>query len=223
MPNAVSCARIAMFADDSKCYKIIAQESDFDNFQQDFYALLAWSLCNELYFQPAKCKNVSISSKRVSPLRIYKLNRIDLELAKCETDLGVMIAKDTSWKEHIVTIVAKANRMLGFLWQNCDGVVDSEALLRLFCSLVSSHLCYCSQVWAPQSVVKQLFLSEQVQRRAMRFIVGRERDLSYKDHLIKLKLLPLNYWLEYLELVFFYKGVKRDIIFVDTLMNIFLF
>ena len=121
-----------MFADDSKCYKIIAQESDFDNFQQDLYALLAWSLCNELYFQPAKCKNVSISRKRVSIPRIYKLNRIDLELVKCETDLGVMIAKDTS-------SVAKANRMLGFLWQNCDGVVDSEALLRLFTSLVSSH------------------------------------------------------------------------------------
>ena len=75
---------------------------------------------------------MSKSRKRVSPPRIYNLNRIDLELVKCETDLGVMIAKDTSWKEHIVTIVAKANRMLGFLWRNCDGVVDSEALLRPF-------------------------------------------------------------------------------------------
>ena len=46
----------------------------------------------------------------------------------------------------------------------------------------------------------------------MRFIVGRGRDLSYKDHLIKLKLLPLNYWLEYLEFVFFYRGVTRDVI-----------
>ena len=46
----------------------------------------------------------------------------------------------------------------------------------------------------------------------MRFIVGRGRDLSYKNHLIKLELLPLNYWPEFLDLpvVFFYKGMKGD-------------
>jgi len=33
MPNAVSNARIAMFPDDSKCYKIIEQESDFVQLQ----------------------------------------------------------------------------------------------------------------------------------------------------------------------------------------------
>ena len=36
-------------------------------------------------------------------------------MVKSEKDLGVMIANDTSWKEHIVTNFTKANRMLGFL------------------------------------------------------------------------------------------------------------
>ena len=56
---------------------------------------------------------------------------------------------------------------------------------------------------APHSVINQLILVEQVQRRATRFITGRDRDLCYKDRLIKLNLLALNYWLEYLDLVFF--------------------
>ena len=90
-------------------------------------------------------KNVHISRKRVSPPRTYSLNGIDLEVVKSEKDLGVMIVNDTSWKERIVTIVAKANRMLGFLKSNCAGLVDSNALLRLCCLLVRSHLCYCSQ------------------------------------------------------------------------------
>ena len=97
MPNTVSSARIAMFADDSKCYKIIGQESDIVNLQQDLDALFAWSLCNEMHFQPAKCKNVRISRKRVSPPRTYSLNGIDLEMVKSEKDLGVMIVNDTSW------------------------------------------------------------------------------------------------------------------------------
>ena len=45
-----------------------------------------------------------------------------------------------------------------------------------------------------------------MQRRATRFILKRNSsNLSYKDRLIKLKLLPLSYWLEYLDLVFFFK------------------
>ena len=110
-------------------------------------------------------------------------------------------------------IVAMTNRMLGFLKRHCTGLFDSEALLRLYFSLVRSHLCYCSQVWAPQSVVSQLILIEKVQRRATRFIVGKGGDLYYRNRLIKLKLLPLNYWLEYLDLDFFYKCIKGHIIF----------
>ena len=134
-----------------------------------------------------------------------------------------MIVNDTSWREHIVTIVAKANRMLGFLKRNCVGLVDSNALLRLYRSLVQSHLCYCSQVWAPQSVINQLILVEQVQRRTTPFIIGRDRDLCYKDRLIKLKLLQLNYWLEYLDLVFFYKSLKGDVIFARHFDKYFFF
>ena len=103
-----------------------------------------------------------ISRKRLSPPRTYSLNGIDLEVVKSEKNLGVTIVNDTSWKDHIVTTVAKANRMLGFLKRNCAGLVGSNALLRLYFSLVRSHLCYCSQVWVPQSVINQLILIEQV-------------------------------------------------------------
>ena len=89
-----------------------------------------------------------ISRKRVSPPRTYSLNGIDLEVVKSEKDLGVMIVNDTSWREQLVMIVAKANRMLGFLKRNCAGLFNSNALLRLYCALVQSHLRYCSQVWA---------------------------------------------------------------------------
>ena len=40
-------------------------------------------------------------------------------------------------------------------------------------------------------------------------IVGKGSDLSYRDHLIKLRLLPLNYWLGYLDLVFFNKCLNN--------------
>ena len=95
-------------------------------------------------------------------------------------------------------IVAKANRMLGFRKRNCAGIIGSTVLLRLYCSLVRSHFFFCSQLWAPQSSTSS------IQRRATRFIL-RNSNLRYKACLIKLKLLLLSYWLEYLDLVFFFK------------------
>lgn len=114
-----------------------------------------------------------------------------------------MIVDDTSWKDHVLMIVAKAKRLLGFIRRTRAGIVGSVPPFRLYCSLVCSHFCYCSQLWAPQSVISNLFLVENVQRRAVRFILKRNSsNLSYKDRLIKLKLLPLNYWLDYLDFSF---------------------
>ena len=205
MPNVINSATLAMFADDSKCYTIINNDADFSKLQQDLFSLTTWSFSNELYFQPTKCSNLHISRKRISPYRSYSISGIDVEVASTEKDLGVVIANNTSWKDHILMIVAKANRFLDFIRRSCAGIVGSVALLRLHCSLVRSHFCFCSQLWAPQSVISNLFLVEKVQRRTTRFILKSSSNLSYKDRLIKLKLLPLNYWLEYLDLVFFFK------------------
>ena len=95
--------------------------------------------------------------------------------------------------------------------------------MRLNHSLVRSHVCFSSQVWAPQSTVNTLFFVEGMQRRASRFIVGKGSDLSYRDRLIKLRLLPLNYWLEYLDLVFFYKCLNNMVDFTFEFDHYFSF
>ena len=128
-----------------------------------------------------------------------------------------------TWKNHIIMVVAKANKMLGFLKRNCAGLVNREALLRLYHSLVRSHVCFCSQVRATQATVNTLFLDEGIQRRASRFIVGKGSDLSYRDRLIKLRLVLLNYWLEYLDLVFFYKCLNNMVDFTFEFDHYFSF
>lgn len=82
MPRVVENASLAMFADDSKCFKVIYQESDFVNLQRDLDALSAWSFSNDLFFQATKCINLRISRKRNSPSRNYSLNGISLEVVK---------------------------------------------------------------------------------------------------------------------------------------------
>ena len=106
--------------------------------------------------------------------------------------------------------------------RNCAGIVGSTVLLRLYRSLVRSHFCFCSQLWAPQSSTSNLILFENIRRRATHFIL-RNSNLCYKAHLIKLKLLPLSYWLEYLELVFFFKCLHGLIDFTHEFSYYFSF
>ena len=121
----------------------------------------------------------------------------------------------TPWKDRKLMIVML--KQTGY-WALLKGIAQellqccSVLLLCLYCSLVCLHFCYCSQLWAPQSVISKLFLVGNVQRRATRFILKRNSsNLSYRDRLIKLKLLPFNYWLEYLDLVFFFKCLHGHI------------
>ena len=98
MPNVVTSATLAMFADDSKCYKVTNHHSDYLHLQQDLDALSNWSLQNELFFQPTKCSNLRISRKHLSPPRSYILNGINVEVVTAEKDLGIMITNDTFGK-----------------------------------------------------------------------------------------------------------------------------
>ena len=50
-----------------------------------------------------------------------------------------------------------------------------------------------------------MFKIKNIQHRATQFIC-KYPGLSYKEHTLELNLLPLNYWLENLDIVYFFKG-----------------
>ena len=125
-----------MFADDSKCNRIINNDADVSNLQQDLFSLTTWSLSNKLYFQPTKCSNLRISRKRISPYCSYSINGIDVEVVSTEKDLGVVVVNDTSWKNHILMIVARA-KLIGY-WALLEGAAQ-ELLAVLRCCVFTVH------------------------------------------------------------------------------------
>ena len=206
MPVEVKNSHIAVFADGSKCYKCITSETDCAALQEDLNALSVWANLNELEFQPRKCENLRISRKRISFNRTYRINHnVEIKRVDHQKDLGVIVTGNLLWNSHVDFISAKANRILGFLKRNCSKEISSNSLKVLYLALVRSHLGYCSQIWAPQSVIRNILLVESVQRRATKFIckLSKTDHYSYRDRLVQLNLLPLSYWLEYLDLVCF--------------------
>ena len=135
---------------------------------------------------------------------MYHINGVPLVVTSAERDLGVIISDKLSWCEQC----AKSNRVLGFVRRNTRSIKSVSVRRIIYLTLVRSHLGYATQVWAPQS--KELIRkTEQIQRRATKYILNVPFlcEVSYKDRLIKLDLLPLSNWHEYLDMVFFFKSV----------------
>ena len=85
----------------------------------------------------------------------------------------------------------------------------------LYLSIVQCHLGYATQVWSPQSI-GLLGRVENVQRRATKLMLKLpfHCDVTYKT-LQLTHLLPISYWHEFLDTIFFYKAVN-NLVFIDN-------
>ena len=87
-------------------------------------------------------------------------------------DLGVILDAQLTFKQHVLFVIDKASRTLGFIMRIAKIFTDVYCLKSLYCSLVRSTLEYNSVVWNP------IYLNgreriESVLRRFIRFALRR--------------------------------------------------
>ena len=129
-----------------------------------------------------------------------------LLVATTTKDLGVTVSNNLLWNADINEMCAKANRTLGLIKRVCGkDIVDQETRKLLYITLVRSQLEYASNLWSPYTAMERA-LVENIQRRATKFILNYyDRDIAYKDRLVTLHLLPLEYRREIADLTLVYK------------------
>ena len=196
-----------MLADHTKIFKRIDTASDAALLQQDLGNLEHRSKSSGLGFNEDKCKCQRITRKS-RPVQVsYILNESPLTVTPYEKDLGVWVASDLTWSKHITEGYAKANKLLGFLRRTTLDIGSVRTRRTLYQAVVRPALGYATQVWCPQTV-KLIEKLERIQRRATKYILGLPFLCaeSYKERLLSTDLLPLCYWHELLDLVFFYKA-----------------
>ncbi len=88
---------------------------------------------------------------------------VKMESVQCVKDLGVTITWNLKFFQHWKEAMCKANRMLGFINRNFS-FKNKDIILRMYISLVRSHLEYAMQFWSPHHA-KDIAKSEAVQRR----------------------------------------------------------
>jgi hypothetical protein len=108
---------------------------------------------------------------------------------------------------------SRANKLLGYIRRNARFIQNTRVRRALYLTLVRPHLGYATQIWSPQSI-NLIARLKKVQRRATKFILNLPFSSpdSYTSRLQSLSLLPLCYWHEFLDLVFFFKMVNNLVI-----------
>ena len=95
-------------------------------------------------------------------------------------------------------------------------IQSTQTCRTLYLSILRCHLGYAPQVWSPQSIglLKRV---EKVQHRPTKLVltVPFRCDVTYKTRLQLTNLLPVSYWHEFLDIVFFYKAVN-NLVFIDS-------
>ncbi|CAB4010973.1 Hypothetical predicted protein, partial [Paramuricea clavata] len=127
MPEVISQGSyLPLFADDSKCFRVIFNASDQDRLQEDLNALYDWSIKWGMEFNVEKCKVLRVVRTRTIYDRQYALGSSHLSVVQSEKDLGVWISDTLNWNIHTDNIVAKAQKMLGLLYRTLKDIDDNN-------------------------------------------------------------------------------------------------
>ena len=177
-----------LFADDSKIYRIIKDMEDRDRLQEDIMKLQEWSQKWLLEFNESKCKVMHISVRNTNPRYDYYMNGLKLQETNMEKDLGVFVTPNWKSSAHVAKVAARANSMVGRI-RHAFTYMNKEIFLKVYPSMVRTHMEYAVQAWSPQ-LQKDIKILENVQRRATR-IVPELYGLSYDQRLMELSLTSL--------------------------------
>ena len=156
-------SHILKFADDTKIFKSITNNSDYNDLQEDINNLIRWSQDWQMLFSVDKCKVMHFG--RTNESLSYYMNDAKLDKVTEENDLVVWISNDLKASQQCVQA---CSRILGVLNRTIKCKDDSN-LICFYKSLIRPHLEFCTAAWSLH-YAKDKLLIEKVQRRFTRMI-----------------------------------------------------
>ena len=98
-----------LFADDCLLYRHIKTNEDTISLQDHLNNLQDWERDWQMHFNPDKCEDICITTKRKIIPSSYFINGKELNITSKGKYLGIAISQNLSWNNHIDNVCRKAN------------------------------------------------------------------------------------------------------------------
>ena len=197
MCNVSNMLKFILFADDTNIFcsgKDLRKLSEL--ISQELQKLRDWFAVNKLSLNVSKTNFMVFSnSRKIENLEI-KINNTAIDRVNSTKFLGVLIDENLNWKEHIKSVRAKLSKGM-FMLNRVKYVLQYDAMLMLYNSIVLPHLTYCCELWG-NTYKTSLHHIVILQKKIMRIVHGakfREHTnmLFYKAKSLKFNdLVELN-------------------------------
>lgn len=157
------------FVDDVTLCEVIADPS-ISQMQVAARQMVEWSRQNLMNINTKKTKEMLLGSILLDPPPLIEINNSTVERVRSFKLLGLTIANNLSWEEHITTVCSKANQRLHYLklLKRCSVSVDD--LLHYYKSVIRPTIEYACPVWQSGLTIEQRDRLESLQRRALQII-----------------------------------------------------
>eukprot|EP00106_Octopus_bimaculoides_P014629 XP_014782071.1 PREDICTED: RNA-directed DNA polymerase from mobile element jockey-like [Octopus bimaculoides] len=190
-------SHVRLFVDDTKIFARNAIDVTMATLQDDLDRLHEWSTNWQMRFHPEMCSvlragNLKTDRKYYIRGQDAQGERTVVELAESELegDLGVLIDKELTFRNHINQATAKTNRILGVIRRPFD-FITPVVFVQLYKSLVHPILEYGHTVRQPRHKAMYCELGD-VQRRVTKLIVSL-KEKPYPERLAALNLPCLEH------------------------------
>lgn len=222
---AIKNSNFLLFADDCKIFRCVDSSDDQAALQSDLNSFNNWCKLNALSVNTGKCCQVKYTRK-LSPLQSsYYIDHIHLKSAQSVVDLGVYLDCKLSFNLHLDSIIARSNKLLGFVIRNSRSFSSVRCISILYVSIVRPVMEYCCTIWSP-SYVTHIKRLEKVQRKFIKFLCfksGIDFDMfPYENHLKYFSLPHLLTRRMFFDILFAFK-VVNNIIDCPNIFQLFSF
>ena len=179
---------IKLFADDAKLYS-----ADPVNLQRSLNDMFLWLNRHQLTLAKHKCFSMQISRPAcTSPPSSFHIDGTPILTASLSKDLGIQIAKNLKWSQHVDYIYKTASSQ-SYRILKCFKSTNIWILVKLFVTYVRPKLEYNTPVWSPY-LNHDIDKIESVQRNFTRKACIRcgIKFSSYTHRLYMLNLISLQ-------------------------------
>ena len=185
-------SHISLFCDDTRVTKQVKTEDNVEDLQAELEKLYDWQEENNMLFNGSKFEMLRYGKDEIlrKNTMYFTPDMEDvIEERDSLRDLGVIMNRSASFKDHVHLVTKKVNQKSGWILRTFKSR-DQFFIKYMWKSLIQPHIDYCSQLYMPSSP-GELEQIESLFRNFSRKIPDL-RGMDYWTRLQKLKMYSMQ-------------------------------